>query len=294
MSVEITQEELTSSKEALFNSLKEAGVDTSIIDAAKDVLSKTNDFAYNGGVGRAYGEIDSAIKDVFSTEKDKGEQATSYLRRAAKLNEEGLRMDVKKGFEGIEKENQTLKSQLKDVPDASKYTDLQQTYNKALDDHKIEIENVKKGFESELKGYKIKSVVNGIGLHHDDKSYLNHKVNTFVSSITDDGFDVVEQDGKIVLVGGEKQQHRQFVLEDYAKENLKDFLSAPSDKKSVETVEEKAKTTTLATAKTKSEAYGKIREQVMKKHDINVTHPTWQKRYAEALKENEAILEKLS
>lgn len=292
MSVEITKEQLTESKESLINSLKDAGVADELINAVKDVNSKINDFAYNGGVGRAYEETDNAIKEATGVEKVKGEQATAYLKRAYKLSEEGIRMDVERNYSTIKNENKTLKEQLKSNPDAEKYTSLQSTYNKALEDSEKAIKELESKYESQLKGYKVKSVINGLGLNHDDKEYLNHKVDTFVSKITD-SFDIVEQDGKIVLVGDEKQQHRQFVLEDYAKDSLKDFLST-NPKKGMQTNEPNPKDTAILTAKTKSEAIGKIRDSISVTHNIDVTHPNFQRLYKEELEKHKDELSKLN
>lgn len=278
--------------EQLKSKLQEAGI---LEDVNAFIKSRETD-SFNAGVGKAYEEVDKATSDIFGTAKQEKQFTTEYLKSAARLFQQGVEMDIKKQFDGIEKENKELKDKLKSNPDSvvQEYNDLRKQHNQAIKDNEKKIEEVKNEYEGKLKSTQVKFAISSIPLEFPDADYKNYKINQFTEKLKQDGLlDVmIEQEGKIVLKGGEKHGHRDFNLEEMVKEQFKPYIKETGQPEPPKAGEPAPVNTKIQGATTKSEALAIIRRGLEEKN-LTVRDDAWDVEYKKALDENKDTLDNL-
>jgi len=278
------------SVETIKQELAAVGAAEEVVSKAIEIIQKEKEVSYDAGVGKAYGEVDTVVKDIFGIDKNEKEFATEYLKRSFKTTKSGLENSIESKFLDIRKENETLKEQLKTVPDAAKYEDLRKQHNNVLEDFAKEKNDMLKNFETEKKKLIIEANINSLPFSVEDKEYLRYQKEVFINDILKRGFDVIDSDGKKILRGGETEGHKDYVLEDFAKEKLSHLIKKQGT--GLRTDEPDPTNTTLINAKSKNEAFSMIRKSLEEK-GYNVTQPTWAKVWAEELEKQKIILQKL-
>lgn len=278
------------SVETIKADLTAVGATEEVISKAIELVQKEKELSYDAGVGKAYGEVDNTIKELYGIDKNEKEFATSYLKRSVELTKNGLRNSIEQEFSGIKKENETLKEQLKTVPDAAKYEDLRNQHNKLISDFELEKQTLLKDFETSKKKLVIEAEVNKLPFSVEDAEYLGFQKEKVINDIIKRGFDIVDVNGKKVLRGGESEGHKDYVLEDFAKEKLGSLLKKQNP--SNPTGEPTPQNTQLVSAKSKQEALSIIRKGLEEK-GFKAHQPTWAKAWSDALESNKEILQKL-
>lgn len=278
------------SVETIKQELVTVGATDDIITKVLDIVQLEKSASYDAGVGKAYGEVDATIKTLFGIEKNEKEFATNYLKRSVDLTKQGIKETAEKEYSEIKKENDILKTQLSQVPDAAKYEDLRRQHNEIIDSHNKEKNDLLKTFESEKKKLRLEANINTLPLQAEDKEYLKYQKSKFIDDVLNRGFEIIERDGKTILKGGESEGHKDYVLEDFAKEKLSHLIKVNSS--GVRTDEPTPQNVMLSGAKTKQEALTIMRKTLEEK-GYNATQSTWAKVWNDELEKNKSILQNL-
>lgn len=275
--------------EQLKAKLEEAGV----LKDVQDFVRTEKDTSFNAGVGKAYEEVDKTTSEIFGAEKQEGQMTTMFLRNAAKMYQEGVSVDIDKKYKDIREENKSLKQKIEEQPDLSKYEDLRKTHNETLKKHEEEVAKLKQEFEFKEKQQSVQSVLSELPLEFPDDEFKSFKMQKFVEKLKEEGLldNTVNVDGKLILKGGEKHGHKDFVLQDMAKKEFESYIKkeegkAPSPGTPTPT------SSKLASVKSKAEAIGIIRDGLVEQ-GLKVTDDAWDKEYMKALEENKDTLDSL-
>ena len=276
------------------DSLRAKLQENGLLQEVESFLKEERQASYQAGVGKSYEEVDRAIEEVFGIRKEGKVLTTEFLKSAVKLHEQGLTMDIEKKFEDVKKKNIEMEEQLKKVPDAKKYEDLRETHNRMLKEKEEEIEKLKAEYETKDKISKISQVFSTLPLEFPDNDYKSFKFQQFTENLKNDGLldNIVEIDGKIVLKGGEKHGHRDFVLEDRIKESFKQYMKDSGGEPTPKPGEPTPLNTKLSSVKSKGDALALIRNQLIEQ-GMKVTDEKWDTMYQKALSDNKETLEAL-
>lgn len=280
--------------EEIKEELKGKGFTDEQINIVAPILIKEKTDSFEAGVGNAYENVDKKVEELFGIQKQGKELSTVFLGKAFDMFKQGFEMDIKKNYSTIEEENKGLKEKLKSVPDAAKYEDLNKTYNEALKKHEEEINSLKMDFENKTKESKIDMYLNTLPFDASiDKGYLEYKKNSLKEDIKKRGFSIEEVGGKIVLKGGENEGHRNYNLEDFVKEPLKDVFKKETTTTPTPGAEGGGYSSKVAMAKTKDDFFVAIRENLEAK-GMKVTDANWDSARAKEIEINKSILDSIT
>jgi len=274
--------------EQLLSELKTAGVSEEIQSKVKTLVKEEKDDSYQAGVGRAYENFDNAVMELFGTTKEgNGIKSTDFLKNSFSMYKSSLEMDIEKKYKDIKLKNKELEEAMKNN-DASKVEEIRTALNKRIEELENENQSIKGEFQKKEKMLEINNVFSKFQFETNDQDYLDFKKKQVIEPLLD--LPIVKVDGKTVLKGGEKQGHRDIVLEDFIQKEFSSLIKqtqSPDIKEPAIPAESK-----LKSVKTKDEFYSVTRE-ILESQGLKPTDKKWDTERAQILEQNKEILQTL-
>lgn len=275
--------------EQLLSELKTAGVSEEIQSKLKTLVTEEKNESYQAGVGKAYENVDNTVMELFGTTKKDGEKifSTDFLKNSFLMYKSSLEMDIEKKYKDIKAKNKELEEAMKNN-DASKIEEIRTALNKRIEELESENSNIKEEFQKKEKMLEINNVFSKFQFEVNDPEYLDFKKKQVIEPLLD--LPIVKVDGKTVLKGGEKQGHRDIVLEDFIQKEFSSMIKqtqSPDIKEPQIPIETK-----LKSVKTKDEFYSVTRE-MLESQGLKPTDRKWDIERAQILEQNKEILQTL-
>lgn len=275
--------------EQLLSELKAAGVSEEIQGKLKTLVTEEKNESYQAGVGKAYENVDNTVMELFGTTKKDGEKifSTDFLKNSFSMYKSSLEMDIEKKYKDIKAKNKELEEAMKNN-DASKIEEIRTALNKRIEELESENSNIKVEFQKKEKMLEINNVFSKFQFEVNDPEYLDFKKKQVIEPLLD--LPIVKVDGKTVLKGGEKQGHRDIVLEDFIQKEFSSLIKqtqSPDIKEPQIPIETK-----LKSVKTKDEFYSVTRE-MLESQGLKPTDKRWDTERTQILEQNKEILQTL-
>lgn len=275
--------------EQLLSELKTAGVSEEIQSKLKTLVIEEKNESYQAGVGKAYENVDNTVMELFGTTKKDGEKifSTDFLKNSFLMYKSSLEMDIEKKYKDIKAKNKELEEAMKNN-DASKVEEIRAALNKRIEELESENKSIKEEFQKKEKMLEINNVFSKFQFEVNDPEYLDFKKKQVIEPLLD--LPIVKVDGKTVLKGGEKQGHRDIVLEDFIQKEFSSMIKqtqSPDIKEPQIPIETK-----LKSVKTKDEFYSVTRE-MLESQGLKPTDRKWDIERAQILEQNKEILQTL-
>jgi len=258
--------------EQLLSELKTAGVSEEIQGKLKTLITEEKNESYQAGVGKAYENVDNTVMELFGTTKKDGEKifSTDFLKNSFSMYKSSLEMDIEKKYKDIKVKNKELEEAMKNN-DTSKVEEIRTALNKRIEELESENKSIKEEFQKKEKMLEINNVFSKFQFEVNDPEYLDFKKKQVIEPLLD--LPIVKVDGKTVLKGGEKQGHRDIVLEDFIQKEFSSMIKqtqSPDIKEPQIPIETK-----LKSVKTKDEFYSVTRE-MLESQGLKPTDRKWE------------------
>ena len=238
--------------------------------------------------GKAYQEVDNVLNELGLDKQGKTSETVKF--HVTSLNQKLTKLaDVEKNYATTLEELENVKKNGVKDEDLIKQLDAKDKSLAEMQDafklEKSELSNQLDAFKTNAEKQKINELLRKElpeNLNHEDKAYLEHKINESLNGIIN-GYSVKVEDGKLIVTNKDNS-YISVKTNELLKDTLKDFIG----KKKVDLSNNPPTKIILSSASTKSEAIIAVKKTLLDE-GLKPTDINYQKRHKELLKEVDFI-----